>query len=77
MTDVVKSNRHYGVTPKQLHLKNTVEIFIKEHKYSPTISELAELTKSHKSVIHGILERLKRKGHIDWVPNSVRSITIL
>jgi SOS-response transcriptional repressor LexA len=69
--------KSYGITPKQLHLKNTVEIFINEHKYSPTISELADLTKSHKSVIHGILERLKRKGHIDWLPKMQRSITII
>ena len=64
------------MTPKQANLLRVTKLFLEEHGYSPSISDLEKLTGSPSSVIRYQLNLLEKRGHITREPKAHRSIRI-
>ncbi|MEO0490502.1 MAG: transcriptional repressor LexA [Cyanobacteria bacterium J06633_2] len=66
------------LTPRQQELFEWIERYIAEKHISPTVREQAE-GMGHKSPasVQSLLNRLKEKGWITWIPRKSRSIRIL
>lgn len=45
--------------------------------YPPTVREIADASFLALSVTHGHLERLRKRGLVNWVPNSSRTIHLV
>ncbi|MEL6322546.1 MAG: repressor LexA, partial [Cyanobacteria bacterium J06626_14] len=65
------------LTPRQQELFEWIERYIAEKHISPTVREQAE-GMGHKSPasVQSLLNRLKEKGWITWIPRKSRSIRI-
>ena len=67
-----------GLTPKQLEFLQQIQGFIKENGYSPSYEELKQLNGlKSKSVVHSHVHALKKRGYIDLIAYSNRSIVLL
>lgn len=66
------------MTGQQSKVLKFIRDFIDQHKYSPSIREIAAAmgTKS-TSRIHEVLAALKRDGKITWLPHCQRTIEIM
>ena len=67
----------YGLTPRQYDLFKFIEEYIKKNKYSPSQGEISQVLKTHETAARDVLQALKIRGWIDWVPGHSRSITVL
>ena len=65
------------LTIKQKILLEAIEWFINEHGYSPTLQELAELTKTAKATVFAKLMELEKKKYISTVNGKARTIRVL
>lgn len=66
-----------GITPKQMHLKNSIKIFIEKNGFSPSFKELAKIQGCQVSNIQRMMNDLQRRGHITrkyGVPRSVQIV---
>lgn len=65
-------------TQRQADVLVTIQVFAKEHGYSPTVRELADrVGLKSSSTVHGLLERLQKHGLIEWEPSRPRTIRII
>lgn len=54
-----------------------IKQFIKEHRYSPSVRDLCELSGlNSNSSIHAHMESLRADGLIDYNDNEARTITV-
>tara|TARA_X000001388_G_scaffold74211_1_gene66862 strand:+ start:323 stop:547 length:225 start_codon:yes stop_codon:yes gene_type:complete len=66
-----------GITPKQMSLRTTIDEFIKQHGYSPSVAELAVLQGTVKSNIVRMINDLERRGHVKRMFGRPRSVTVV
>jgi SOS-response transcriptional repressor LexA len=67
-----------GLTPKQLQFLVKIKAFIKANSYSPSYEEIKQMTgMKSKSNVHAYVQSLKKRGYIDDIPYSKRSIVVL
>lgn len=65
------------LTDSQARILRAVESFIREHSFSPTMGELAELLGMAAQSVSEQLSRLERNGYIRRQPKKVRSLIVL
>ena len=63
-------------TPKQLIIEDFIGQFIAEHRYSPTIKELAEHFGKSDPTMKAILDRMEARGRIKRVRGIARTIEL-
>ena len=67
-----------GLTPKQAQFLAKIKAFIKANGYSPSYEELKQLNgMKSKSNVHAYVQGLKKRGYLDDIPYSKRSIVLL
>ena len=67
-----------GLTPKQMKFLQVIQAFIDANGYSPSYEELKQLNgMKSKSNVHSYVHALKKRGYIDFIAYSNRSITVL
>ncbi|SDJ93301.1 helix-turn-helix domain-containing protein [Paenibacillus naphthalenovorans] len=65
------------LTQKQQKFFQAIQSFLREHKYPPSVRDLCALTGlKSPSTAHGYLERLKKKGLIEWESSKPRTLKI-
>lgn len=66
------------LTKKQIEFLKILGKYIKEHKYSPTIRELCELTGlKSTSTVKGYIDRLIEKGILEREDDKPRTLRIV
>src|SRR5262245_59237592 len=65
------------LTDSQTRVLREVESFIREHSFSPTLSELAERLGMAAQSVNEQLQRLERNGYIQRQPKRGRSLVVL
>ena len=67
-----------GLTPKQHEFLQPIQAFIQSNGYAPSYEELKQLTGlKSKSNVHAKMYALKKRGYIDFLPHSSRSMYLL
>ena len=67
-----------GLTPKQMKFLAEIKEFIEKNGYSPSYEEIKQMTNMRsKSNVHAYVQELKKRGYIDDIPYSRRSIVVL
>ena len=66
-----------NLTPKQLHLLDFVKTFINEHRYAPTLEEMAGHFNISTVTVFEHMRALERKGAIRRQKHKARSIEII
>ena len=67
-----------GLTEKQAKFLAVIKDFIASNGYSPSYEEMKQLNDMRsKSVVHGYVYRLKKRGYVDIIRHSKRSIVVL
>ncbi|RMF20429.1 MAG: repressor LexA [Cyanobacteria bacterium J083] len=67
-----------SLTPAQQELYDWLNAYIQENHYAPSIRQMMEaMNLKSPAPIQSRLERLRRKGYIDWVEGKARTIRIL
>ena len=67
-----------GLTPRQLDIYKEIVDFIKGNKYSPSYEEMKQLNGLRsKSNVHAYVYGLKKRGYLDIISYSKRSIVVL
>jgi SOS-response transcriptional repressor LexA len=56
-----------------------IKDYIEQYKYSPAVRDLADALPGppSTSTVYFSLQRLQRKGFIDWIPQKPRTIRLL
>ena len=65
------------LTDSQARILREVELFLREHSFSPTVRELAERLGMAGPSVNEQLHRLERNGFVKRQPNKARSLTVL
>ena len=73
-----KETKSGAPTERQLAIVEIIKQFIKEHGFSPSFRELAEITgiKSSNGV-EDHLKRLKQRGLVTWIPYKSRTLRVV
>ena len=67
-----------GLTEKQAKFLHIIQHFIQSNGYSPSFEELKQLNgMKSKSNVHAYVQNLKKRGYIDYIAYSNRSIAVL
>ena len=67
-----------GLTPKQMKILQVIQSFMKSNGYPPSYEEIKQMTNmKSKSNVHAYVQSLKKRGFIDDIPYSKRSIVVL
>jgi len=67
-----------GLTPKQMNFLAKIKDFIEANGYSPSYEELKQMNNmKSKSNVHAYVQALKKRGYLDDIPYSKRSIVVL
>jgi len=67
-----------GLTEKQVKFLNVIKDFIASNGYSPSYEEMKQLNGLRsKSNVHSYVYALKKRGYVDVIRHSKRSIVVL
>tara|TARA_R100000656_G_scaffold21559_1_gene19074 strand:- start:248 stop:493 length:246 start_codon:yes stop_codon:yes gene_type:complete len=67
-----------GLTQKQLKFLKVIKDFIAANGYSPSYEEMKQMNgMKSKSNVHAYVYRLKKRGYVDIIRHSKRSIVVL
>ena len=67
-----------GLTQKQAKFLNVIKDFIASNGYSPSYEEMKQLNGMRsKSNVHAYVYNLKKRGYLDIIRHSKRSIVVL
>ena len=67
-----------GLTEKQVEFLQVIQHFIQSNGYSPSFEELKQLNgMKSKSNVHAYVQNLKKRGYIDYIAYSNRSVVVL
>jgi repressor LexA len=67
-----------GLTPKQANFLRVLQGFIHQNGYSPSYEEMKQMNDmKSKSNVHAYVQALKKRGYLDDIPYSKRSIVVL
>ena len=71
-------NDKKGLTPKQAHFLRVLQCIIHQNGYSPSYEEMKQMNDmKSKSNVHAYVQALKKRGYLDDIPYSKRSIVVL
>jgi len=77
ITEGITGNKK-GLTPKQHKFLQVIQSFIQANGYAPSYEELRQLTGlKSKSNVHSKMHALKRRGYLNFLPHSSRSLYLL
>lgn len=63
---------------RQQKIYDYIKVCVAENQYPPTIREIAAAVGlSSPSTVHGHLDRMRKKGYIDFVNSSPRTLRIM
>lgn len=63
---------------RQQKIYDYIKSYIEEKQYPPTIREIAKAVGLNSpSTVHGHLDRMRRKGYIDFIDSLPRTLRIL
>ena len=67
-----------GLTQKQAKFLNVIKDFIASNGYSPSYEEMKQMNGMRsKSHVHAMVYALKKRGYVDVIRHSKRSIVVL
>jgi len=67
-----------GLTKKQAHFLKVIKDFVASNGYSPSYEEMKQLNDMRsKSNVHAYVYALKKRGYVDIIRHSKRSIVVL
>ena len=67
-----------GLTEKQAQFLQVIQRFIQSNGYSPSFEALKQLNgMKSKSNVHAYIQNLKKRGYIDYIAYSNRSVVVL
>ena len=67
-----------GLTKKQSHFLKVIKDFVASNGYSPSYEEMKQLNDMRsKSNVHAYVYALKKRGYLDIIRHSKRSIVVL
>ena len=67
-----------GLTEKQAHFLKVIKDFIESNGYSPSYEEMKQMNGMRaKSHVHAVVYALKKRGYVDIIRHSKRSIVVL
>ena len=67
-----------GLTQKQAHILKVIKDFIASNGYSPSYEEMKQMNDMRsKSNVHAYVYNLKKRGYLDIIRHSKRSIVVL
>ena len=67
-----------GLTEKQVKFLKVIKDFVAANGYSPSYEEMKQMNGMRsKSVVHGYVYRLKKRGYLDIIRLCKRSIVVL
>jgi repressor LexA len=67
-----------GLTKKQARFLKVIKDFIASNGYSPSYEEMKQMNDMRsKSNVHAYVYRLKKRGYLDIIRHSKRSIVVL
>jgi repressor LexA len=67
-----------GLTEKQAHFLKVIKDFVASNGYSPSYEEMKQMNGMRsKSVVHSYVYNLKKRGYLDIIRHSKRSIVLL
>ena len=67
-----------GLTEKQVKFLKVIKDFVAANGYSPSYEEMKQMNGMRsKSVVHGYVYRLKKRGYVDIIRYCKRSIVVL
>ena len=67
-----------GLTEKQAKFLKVIKDFIASNGYSPSYEEMKQMNDMRsKSNVHAYVYRLKKRGYVDVIRHSKRSIVVL
>ena len=67
-----------GLTQKQAHFLKVIKDFVASNGYSPSYEEMKQLNDMRsKSNVHAYVYALKKRGYVDIIRHSKRSIVVL
>ena len=67
-----------GLTKKQAHFLKVIKDFVASNGYSPSYEEMKQLNGMRsKSNVHAYVYALKKRGYVDIIRHSKRSIVVL
>jgi len=65
-----------SLTPRQLEVLDFIVDFVREHRYAPTLREMADHFDLSKVTVLQHLEALEEEGYLDRQPHKARGITV-
>tara|TARA_R110000751_G_C13715431_1_gene474868 strand:- start:119 stop:364 length:246 start_codon:yes stop_codon:yes gene_type:complete len=67
-----------GLTKKQAHFLKVIKDFVASNGYSPSYEEMKQMNDMRsKSNVHAYVYALKKRGYVDIIRHSKRSIVVL
>jgi len=67
----------YRLSTRQKRILEAIHTFIEGNGYSPSVRELGDIVGlKSSSTVHGHLERMQKKGLIEWDPSFPRTIRL-
>ncbi len=66
-----------SLTPRQLDARRTIEKFIREHSYAPSLAELAGQLDIGRTAARDLVLCLEERGHIQRKPNHRRAMALI
>ena len=67
-----------GLTEKQVNFLKVIKDFVAANGYSPSYEEMKQMNDMRsKSNVHAYVYRLKKRGYLDIIRHSKRSIVVL
>ena len=78
MQKALKKRDKKVLTPRQKEVYDIIKDYIKQNGYAPSYEEIKQMTNmKSKSNVHAYVQSLKKRGFIDDIPYSKRSIVVL
>ncbi len=66
------------ISTRQKEIVNAIVAYVEERNYPPTTREIGELVNLKSSgTVHGHLNKLRRKGYLDWEEGKPRTLKVL
>lgn len=76
---MLSSNRKFALTRKQKETLDFIKAYMKEHDgLCPSYEEIKDgVSLKSKCGVNRLVNGLKERGHIDFIPHKARSIVII
>lgn len=66
------------MTERQRQIMDAIDEFLRTHQYAPSLRDVARAVgMTPNGAIKWQLDRMKKAGYIDWVPNEARTLHVV